>query len=96
MKRCLALSFLILSAMPCMADDERYEVVAVPDGARLAPGGAAHPKVFILDTRDGHMWTWGENDFLPGGDRRLGSALIYQGKLRPGKQAGDIVESVVK
>jgi hypothetical protein len=96
MNKSLALLLLVLAATPSLAADERYQVVSIPEAGRPLQSGGAHAKVFILDTAEGHMWTWGENDFLPGGDRKLGSALIYQGRLKPGKQAGEIIESIVK
>ncbi len=39
--------------------------------------------VFLLDTRQGHMWVW---TFGP-----KGSFTAYQGQLVPGLQMGDIV-----
>lgn len=51
-------------------------------------------KVLILDTQEGHFWTWSENELLQGksGERRYGNALIYRGKVRPGKQMGEVID----
>jgi hypothetical protein len=51
-------------------------------------------RAFILDTRDGHVWIWSENELITAADgrRRYGAGFIYQGKLRPGTQPGEIIE----
>lgn len=63
---------LAFTATPAHADNERYK--AIPMGA----GGY----VFILDTRDGHAWTW-----QSGGQGKVGSDgtnphIQYQGNVR--------------
>ncbi len=63
---------LVATATSALADNERYK--AIPMGA----GGY----VFIMDTRDGHAWTW-----QSGGQGKVGSDGVnphiqYQGNVR--------------
>jgi len=68
----------------------RYESLPLA-GAEGSKGGG---RAFILDTRDGHVWIWSENELItaPDGRRRYGSGFIYQGKLPLGVQPGEFVE----
>lgn len=68
----------------------RYEALPLA-GAEGSKGGG---RAFILDTRDGHVWIWSENELItsPDGRRRYGAGFIYQGKLRPGSQPGEMIE----
>jgi hypothetical protein len=76
------------------AETGRYQAIAI-DG-----DDASHSRsrVLILDTVDGHVWTWSSNELMPdnGNGRRYGSAFIYQGKLRPGTRPGEIIDPQVK
>ncbi|MDJ0892002.1 MAG: hypothetical protein QNK18_12530 [Gammaproteobacteria bacterium] len=75
-----------LIAGPALAADTgRYEAVRLQEGGRLGEAGSLRSKVFIMDTVEGHFWTWEE-------DMRLGWTLTYRGKVRPGESAGDIIE----
>lgn len=75
-----------LLAFPVMAAETgRYEAVRLQEGARVGESGSLRSKIFIIDTVEGHFWTWEE-------DLRLGSTLTYRGQARPGKKAGDIIE----
>jgi hypothetical protein len=81
-----------LLALPAgaLADEGRYQALPLT-GAEVGKGGG---RAFILDTRDGHVWIWSENEPIvaPDGRRRYGSGFIYQGRLRPGTQAGELIE----
>ena len=81
---------LLAFATQALAENGRYE--ALPLAA--VDGGKGGGRALIVDTRDGHVWVWSENELLnsPGGQRRYGSGFIYQGKLRPGTQPGEIIE----
>lgn len=72
----------------------RYEALPLA-GAEGGKGGA---RALIVDTRDGHVWVWSENELVaaPDGHRRYGSGFIYQGKLRPGSQPGEMIEQRAK
>lgn len=85
----MLLGALLLSGN-ALADDERYQALPLA-GADGSKGGG---RAFILDTRDGHVWIWSENELIasPDGRRRYGSGFIYQGKLRPGSQPGEMIE----
>lgn len=87
--RWLMVGLLALAAQ-AQAEDGRYEALPLA----VADGGKGGGRALILDTRDGHVWVWSENELLnsPGGQRRYGSGFIYQGKLRPGTQPGEIIE----
>jgi hypothetical protein len=89
LKRGLMLGLLAL-ATQALAEDGRYEALPLA----VADGGKGGGRALIVDTRDGHVWVWSENELLtaPGGQRRYGSGFIYQGKLRPGTHPGEIIE----
>lgn len=72
------------------AEDGRYQALPLAG----ADGGKGGGRALILDTRDGHVWVWSENELVatPDGRRRYGSGFIYQGKLRPGSAAGEMIE----
>ena len=72
----------------------RYEALPLAG----ADGGKGGGRALILDTRDGHVWIWSENELItaPDGRRRYGSGFIYQGKLRPGTQPGEMIEQQAK
>ena len=59
------------------ADSGRYQ-------AEVIQGGST-PQVFLLDTRDGHFWTWTQT--IRGSDQEL----RYEGKLKPGKSPGETI-----
>lgn len=60
-----------------VADSGRYR-------AEVIQGGST-PQVFLLDTRDGHFWTWTQT--IRGADQEL----RYEGKLKPGKTPGESI-----
>lgn len=82
----------VLLVLPPIADahEERYQAVVINEGARGGQTGQLRPKVFIIDTQEGHMWTWMEN-VIGSGSAPLGTVLTYQGQLRPGKKGGEII-----
>lgn len=86
---CMLLGLLALSTS-VWAADERYQALPLAG----VEGGQGGGRAFILDTRDGHVWVWSENELLtaPGGSRRYGAGFIYQGKLRPGTRPGELIE----
>jgi hypothetical protein len=69
----------------------RYEALPLA-GAEGSKGGG---RAFILDTREGHVWIWSENELIvaPDGRRRYGAGFIYQGKIPLGAQPGEFVET---
>lgn len=62
-----------------------------------AGGRRGRPEVraFILDTRDGHVWIWSENELItvPDGSRSHDTGFVYQGKLRSGARPGKFMET---
>lgn len=92
-------SFLILLAAlsissATLADAGRFQAIAIPEVGGFGQDAGIHPKVFILDTEEGHLWTWSESEAIyePSGKPRFGTVLIYQGRLQPGKTMGEIID----
>lgn len=81
---------ILVLATQAQAEEGRYEALPLAG----ADGGKGGGRALIVDTREGHVWVWSENELLnsPNGQRRYGSGFIYQGKLRPGTQPGEIIE----
>ncbi len=90
-----AAGVLLLAANAAAADEDgRYRAVVLHEGGRTGQTGVFLPKVFIIDSRDGHMWTWEQKAKLPGAKSgfALGTILTYQGRVRPGKNMGEVVD----
>ena len=87
---------VFLTALPVEASEEndRYQAIVLHEGGQGNQFGKLLPKVFIIDSKDGHMWILEHNTKLhdPKGSFSLGSVLTYQGRVRPGKKMGEIVE----
>lgn len=81
---------LMALATGAQAEDGRYQALPLAGVAGAQGGGRA----FILDTREGHVWIWSENEPITAADgrRRYGAGFIYQGRLRPGTQPGELIE----
>lgn len=90
MRKTLFLLGMLLAAGAAQADDDRYQALPLTG----ADGGKGGGRAFILDTRDGHVWVWSENELVvaPDGSRRYGAGFIYQGKLRPGSHPGEFID----
>ena len=84
-----SVTFLVLAA-PAQAEEvRRYRPVVVQSGDNnLYP-----PKVLIVDTRDGHLWLWQERGKRDAQEGVAETQLIYQGKVAPGRAAGDVVSA---
>jgi hypothetical protein len=76
------------------AEDGRYQAFQL-SGAESGKSGA---RALILDSRDGHVWVWSENELVaaPDGARRYSTGFIYQGKLRPGSRPGEMIDQQSK
>ena len=89
-------SLTLLMAQPASADEEygRYRAIVLNEGGQSSVTGSVVPRVFVIDSKEGHMWTLDQKTKLHGlkGDFTLGTVLIYQGQVRPGKKMGEIVE----
>ncbi len=88
---------LILQLMPSAVSAEennRYQAIVLHEGGRSGQSGSFMPKVFIIDSRDGHIWTWEQKTQIQDlkGSFSLGSVLTYQGKVRPAQKMGEIVD----
>lgn len=76
------------------ANTGRYQAIALENEGQ-ARGGS---RVFIIDTQEGHIWTWSGNDLVSegGNERRYGPAFVYYGKVRPGSRVGEVMERLPK
>lgn len=85
---------LMALATGALAEDGRYQALPLAGAA----GGQGGGRAFILDTREGHVWIWSENEPITAADgrRRYGAGFIYQGRLRPGTQPGELIEQQVR
>ncbi len=94
--QCLFIIIAVLSmAQPASADEDgRYRAIVMHDEGRTGQPGSLFPKVFIIDSRDGHMWTWEEKKKIKGLENRFsfGTVVTYQGRVKPGKTMGEIVD----
>jgi hypothetical protein len=90
MRKGIVLLGMLTALTAAQADDARYQALPLAGTDGSKGGGRA----FILDTRDGHVWIWSENELMtaPDGSRRYGAGFVYQGKLRPGSQAGEFID----
>jgi len=80
----LTLAFLLTTVGSTMAvESGRYQAM------QISVGKKSEYNIFILDTKEGHMWLLGTRESRI--DGKLFGGLKYQGKLRPGKKAGDII-----
>jgi MYXO-CTERM domain-containing protein len=97
-RRCGALALIGLAALgsPVARADEtgRYQAIALLEGGRAGTSGSLQPRVLILDTVEGHLWIWEENVRLEAQGRppSFGTALVYQGRVRPGTRIGEVIE----
>ena len=86
MKWILALFFLLIPLGVFGEEIGRYQAVVIPK-----TGTMDADRVFILDTKEGHMWTWTQYQKVQG-TTEGGRYLTYQGKVKPGQKVGDIIE----
>jgi len=61
----------------------RYQAIEISVGKK------SEYNIFILDTKDGHMWLLETKESRLHG--KLTGDLKYHGQLRPGKKAGEII-----
>lgn len=86
-----------MTSLPVIADGDnnRYQAVVLHEGGQGNQFGKLLPKVFIIDSKEGHMWILDHNTKLHSpkkGSFALGSVLTYQGRVKPGKKMGEVVE----
>ena len=84
----------VLTGAAFAAEVGRYQAIAL-EGDGPGRGGS---RVLIIDSQEGHVWTWSGNELIAegGSGRRYGAAFIYQGKVRPGSKAGEIIDSQIQ
>lgn len=74
----------------------RYQAMLIQVGD---PTSRVFPKVFIFDTQNGDMWLWyqeagWDSTAAKGGyTGPVRNNLLYQGKLRQGKEPGELLHS---
>ena len=79
----MSVVLILFASSPIIAEEGHYQVVALQPGISDA-GWKGVFGVFILDTKNGHCWTW-----LPPTGERLSSIIKYEGQVKPGKKPGD-------
>jgi hypothetical protein len=99
MKRPLTWIFLVFIIVLSAPLSESRTIAVEPDGSlttfkkSLSTGGAGRfqaiplspESVLILDSKEGHFWLWVISS-------EKGGTLIYQGKVMPGVEAGDLIK----
>lgn len=90
----LGIALVVLTTPSHAGEPGRYEAIALHEGGAVGQSGALKAKVLIIDTADGHLWTWSEHQLLGtnGDGRAYGSAITYQGQVSPGRKMGDVIE----
>lgn len=90
--------FLVTSPVMAAEENGRYRASVLHEGGQIGQSGKLVPKVFIIDSKEGHMWILEQNTRLydPTGNFSLGTVITYQGRVRPGKKMGDIVDQAVQ
>lgn len=74
----------------------RYQAMLIQVGD---PTSRVFPKVFIFDTQNGDMWLWYQEAGLEPASPKGGytgtvrNNLLYQGKLKQGKEPGELLHS---
>ena len=80
----LASLIILTTSVSTMAKEPgRYQAMEIRVGKK------SEYTIFILDTKDGHMWLLETKESRV--DGRLSGGLKYHGKLRPGKMEGEII-----
>ena len=89
----LPAAMFLLPTLGQAAEDGRYQAVVLHSAGTSSNTGTISPKVFILDTRDGHLWTWEQNARVrrQKGGLSFGNILTYQGKLKVGSHPGQVI-----
>jgi hypothetical protein len=75
--------FLSMGLPTLAAEAGRYQALEINVGKK------SEYSIFILDTKEGHMWLFETKESRV--DGKLSGDLKYQGKLRPGNKAGEII-----
>ena len=80
----LTVVLFLAGGFPALAEGSgRYQALEINVGKK------GEYSIFILDTKEGHMWLFETTESRV--DGKLSGGLKYQGKLRPGKMAGEII-----
>ncbi len=80
----LASFMFLVTVIPTLAAEAgRYQAIEISVGKK------SEYNIFILDTKEGHMWLLETKESRV--DGKLSGGLKYQGKLRPGNKAGEII-----
>ena len=85
---CLAIAlasvlFLVMGLPAFAVEAGRYQALEISVGKK------SEYNIFILDTKEGHMWLLETKESRVSG--KLSGGLKYQGKLRPGNKAGEVI-----
>ena len=86
--RVLIILIILLASPSISYADEigRYQAIDISKSE-----SSSSDEVFIIDTKEGHMWVWKEFPTIQN-IQQGGRIVIYMGKVRPGQKIGDIIE----
>jgi ligand-binding sensor domain-containing protein len=80
----LAMLIILTTAVTALGKEiGRYQAMEIRVGKK------SEYTIFILDTKDGHMWLLETEESRV--DGTLSGGLKYHGKLRPGKKVGEMI-----
>ena len=80
----LALLIILTMSVTALGEETgRYQAMEIRVGKK------SEYTIFILDTKDGHMWLLETEESRV--DGTLSGGLKYHGKLRPGKKVGEMI-----
>jgi hypothetical protein len=85
----LVIIFVLLIATLTLATDSgigRYTAILI--GGQEGRSSA----VFILDTKEGHVWTWG---LAVVSMKKVVERITYKGRVLPGRQMGEVIEEII-
>jgi hypothetical protein len=85
----LLILLALLIATPTIAGESgigRYQAILI--GGKEGSSSC----VFILDTKEGHIWTWG---LAVVSIEKVSERITYKGRVRPGKKVGEVIEEII-
>ena len=64
-----------------------YNSVSVGPVGRFQAVKLTNSSVFIIDTKEGHLWAWSIH--------KMASGIVYQGQITPGEKMGDVIDRLL-
>jgi hypothetical protein len=73
----------LFTARAALAVEGRYQAVPCGDSGQFS--------ILILDTQEGHFWTW----FKQSRGELSVSRTMYEGQVKPGSKVGEIIQETI-